>query len=142
MKKFVTRNIIKNAIIPNSLFKMVLSARMRRKRGWIITLYVEYFLFMCVKLKNMLKQGWERSQFSPLGLEAVYFRGWGGQGLFEKTMHIIKMRERESKHRLKSICLISIGECWTSVFVRYLLIKWLTCQMLYYNWWHTKDDCI
>lgn len=43
----------------------------------------------------MLKQGWERSQFSPLGLEAVYFRRWGGQGLFEKTMHIIKMRERE-----------------------------------------------
>lgn len=43
----------------------------------------------------MLKQGWERSQFSPLGLEAVYLRGWGGQGLFEKSMHIIKMRERE-----------------------------------------------
>lgn len=73
----------------------MLSARMRRNRCWIITLYVEYFLFMCVKLKNMLKQGWERSQFSPLGLEAVYLRGWGGQGLFEKTMHIIKMRERE-----------------------------------------------
>lgn len=84
----------------------MLSARMRRNRCWLITLYVEYFLFMCVKLKNMLKQGWERSQFSPLGLEAVYLRGWGGQRLFEKTMHIIKMRERESKHLLKSICLI------------------------------------
>lgn len=79
----------------------------------------------------MLKQGWERSQFSPLGLEAVYFRGWGGQGLFEKTMHIIKLRERESKHRLKSICRIQYRRMLNiSVCTVLIIIKWLTCQML------------